>query len=88
MAEVKDINVTEEEKEMPLARNNFWIMAVAGVLVVLGFVLMAGSGSGIDRYNPDIFSARRIVVGPLISFLGFVIMGIALVIKPKDCSNN
>lgn len=74
----------EDRSQMPLLRSNFVWMIVAGILIVLGFILIAGSGSGIDEYNPDIFSTRRIVVGPLLSFLGFVIMGVAIIIKPKD----
>ncbi|MCC8120375.1 MAG: DUF3098 domain-containing protein [Bacteroidales bacterium] len=81
----KKITIMREDRsQMPLLRSNFVWMIVAGILIVLGFILIAGSGSGIDEYNPDIFSTRRIVVGPLLSFLGFVIMGVAIIIKPKD----
>lgn len=69
---------------MPLGRNNFIYMAVAGVLIVVGFLLMLGAPSGIDRFNPDIFSTRRIVVGPCIAFIGFVAMGAAIIIRPKN----
>ena len=62
---------------MPLGRNNFIIMAVAGVMIVLGFLLMLGGSSTNEAFNPDIFSTRRIVVGPAICFLGFVLMAIA-----------
>lgn len=72
------------ENNMPLMRNNFIIMIAAGILIVLGFILMTGSASGLDEYNPDIFSTRRIVVGPFISFLGFLLMGIAIIIRPKN----
>lgn len=81
----KKITIMREDRsQMPLLRSNFVWMIVAGILIVLGFILIAGSGSGVDEYNPDIFSTRRIVVGPLLSFLGFVIMGVAIIIKPKD----
>ena len=64
---------------MPLVRLNFIIMAVAGVMIVLGFLLMTGSSSTPEEFNPDIFSTRRIVVGPLFSFLGYVLMGIGII---------
>lgn len=73
----------EKKSDMPLMSNNFWLMAIAGALIVVGFVLMTGSSSGIEEFNPDIFSTRRIVVGPTLSFLGFVLMGIAIIVKPK-----
>lgn len=75
---------TEERSTLPLLSNNFVLMAVCGVLIVLGFVLMVGSASTADGYNPDIFSTRRIVVGPAITFSGFLGMVIAIIIKPRE----
>lgn len=63
-------------------RRNFIAMIAAGVLIVLGFVLMAGPSSTPETFEPDIFSTRRIVVGPTLAFLGFVAMAIAIIIKP------
>ncbi len=68
---------------MPLEKSNFIAMAIAGVLIVAGFVLMLGGSSTPEELNPDIFSTRRIVVGPLIAFIGFVAMGAAIIIDPK-----
>jgi hypothetical protein len=45
---------------------------------------MSGSGSSAEAYNPDIFSARRIKVAPVVCLLGFVSMIYAVVHKPKD----
>lgn len=54
---------------------NFIICMIAVIFIVLGFVLMSGPGSSIEEgYDPDIFSMRRIVVAPTISFLGFILM--------------
>ncbi len=71
---------------MPLGRINFIAMACAGVMIVLGFILMLGSGNTTDTFNPDIFSTRRIVVGPTICFLGFVFMAIAIILRPAHKS--
>ena len=68
---------------LPLARNNFILMAVAGVMIVGGFLLMLGGSSTTEAFNPDIFSTRRIVVGPAICFLGFLAMAIAVCLKPR-----
>lgn len=68
---------------MPLGRNNFIVMAVAGVMIVVGFLLMLGGSSTPEQFNPDIFSTRRIVVGPTICFLGFVAMAVAVCLKPR-----
>lgn len=71
------------DRRLPLARKNFIYMTIAGVMIVVGFLLMLGGGSTPEQFNPDIFSTRRIVIGPTIAFLGFVFMGIAIIIKPK-----
>lgn len=73
----------ESDRDMPLLRNNFIIMSVAGLMIILGFLLMLGSGSTEEAFNPDSFSTRRIVVGPAIAFLGFLLMGIGIIVRPK-----
>ncbi len=72
-----------EKRSMPLERGNFTGMAIACAMIVLGFVLMLGSSSTADAFNPDIFSTRRIIVGPIIAFIGFVLMAIAIIIDPE-----
>ena len=69
---------------LPLGKNNFIMMAIAGAMIVLGFILMLGGSTTEEAFNPDIFSTRRIVVGPFICFLGFVAMAIAVCIKPRN----
>lgn len=71
---------------MPLERGNFIAMAIAGAMIVVGFILMLGGSSTVDQFNPDIFSARRIIIGPAIAFLGFLAMGAAIIIDPKRLS--
>ena len=43
---------------------------------------MTGEPSG-EVYNPDIFSFRRITVGPMISLFGFVFMIFAILFRTK-----
>ena len=64
-------------------RMNFILLAVGMAVVILGFILMSGSGSTDTAYNPDIFSVRRIKVAPLVCLAGFVSMIYAVVYKPK-----
>lgn len=48
---------------------------------------MSGGGStdGVT-FNPEIFSARRIVVAPVITVIGFLLMIFAILKKNKDKS--
>lgn len=63
---------------------NAVLIAICFVIVVVGFALMVGAPSGATEYNPDIFSVRRITVGPMISLFGFVLMIAAILYKPKQ----
>lgn len=70
----------ESADEKPLGRRNFIAMAIAGAMIVVGFLLMLGPANGADGvFNPDIFSTRRIVVGPAVAFLGFAGMAAAII---------
>ena len=60
------------------------LLAIGVVIVIIGFLLMSGSGSTETAYNPDIFSVRRIKVAPVVCFLGFVSIIFAIIRKPKD----
>lgn len=63
---------------------NLILMAIAFGIIVLGFALMIGEPSGATEYNPDIFSVRRITVGPMIALFGFVMMLVGILYRPKN----
>ena len=73
-----------DKRNFAFGRMNFILLAVGMVIVIIGFILMGGDGSSESAYNPDIFSARRVKVAPLVCLLGFVSMIYAVVHKPKD----
>ena len=54
------------------------------LVVIIGFVLMGGDASTEEAFNPDIFSARRTKVAPIVCLVGFVAMIYAVIHKPKD----
>ena len=65
-----------------LPKLNILMIAVSFLIIVVGFALMAGEPSG-ETYNPDIFSFRRITVGPMIALFGFVSMVVSILWKGK-----
>ena len=73
-----------EKSNFAFGRMNFILLAVGMLIVIIGFILMSGDSSTEQAYNPDIFSARRIVVAPVVCLLGFVSMIYAVVHKSKD----
>lgn len=66
-----------------LPKLNMWLIAASFLIILVGFALMTGAPSGAEEFNPDIFSVRRITVGPMISFFGFIALVFAILYKPK-----
>lgn len=73
----------EKFTDFPLIRINFIMMAVAAFMIIVGFLLMLGEPSTAESFNHDIYSTRRIVIGPLISFLGFLFMAFAIIYRKR-----
>jgi hypothetical protein len=76
-----------EKRDLAFGKANYVLLAIGMVVVVVGFLLMSGSGSTETAYDPDIFSARRIKVAPLVCLAGFVSMIYAVIYRPKDKEN-
>ncbi len=73
-----------EKRDFAFDKVNYILLAVGMAVVVIGFLLMSGGGSTETAYEPDIFSARRIKVAPLVCLIGFVSMIYAVVRRPKS----
>ena len=73
-----------ERRNFAFDRVNYILLAVGMAVVIIGFILMSGDGSTEAAYNPDIFSARRIKVAPVVCLAGFVSMIYAVIRKPKN----
>ena len=69
-------------KQLP--KFNTILIAACVLIIVIGFALMTGEPSGATEYNPDIFSFRRITLGPMISLAGFVLMIVAILLPKKN----
>ncbi len=65
-------------------RLNLLMMGGCLALIIIGFILMCGGSSSVEGgFNPDIFSTRRIVVGPALAFLGFLLMAFAIILPSR-----
>ena len=68
---------------MAFNKTNYILLAIGMAIVIIGLVLMSGEGSAEGFFNPDIFSARRIKVAPLVSLFGFIFIMVAIMYRPK-----
>ena len=76
------------KQKFALDKLNFILIAVGIVIIIAGLLLMTGPSSTETHFEPDIFSTRRIVVAPIVCFVGFVFMIFAIMFKSKSKNNN
>lgn len=70
----ENLQEEQENPRMPLTRRNYQMLVVGFLVVILGFVLMAGGGSDSPaEFNEAMFSWRRITLAPILVVGGFVI---------------
>ena len=82
MAAKKD----EKEKiNFALGRENYKLLAIGFVIIIIGFLLMLGGRSeNPAEFSDDIFSFRRITLAPLVVLAGFAFEIWAIMKKPKE----
>ena len=69
------------KKNFALGKTNFILIAIGIVIIIAGLLLMSGPSSTETHFEPDIFSTRRIVVAPIVCFVGFVFMIFAIMFR-------
>ncbi len=76
--------MSSDNKGFAIPRENYKILLIGLGLIVLGYILMIGGGSDDpNKFNPEIFSAQRITVAPVVCLAGFVTIIVAIMRKPK-----
>ena len=70
-------------KEFAFDRMNYILLAIGMAVVIIVFILMSGSGSNEEAFNPDIFSALRVKVAPAVTFFGFAFIIYGIMHKPR-----
>lgn len=66
-----------------LGKINFIIMGIAALMIIVGFMLTWGEPSTPDHFNPDVFSDRRVVYGPNLCFLGYVLVIVGIILPNR-----
>jgi uncharacterized membrane protein len=67
---------------LAFTKKNYILLAIGMVIIIAGLILMSGSGSTEEAFNPDIFSVRRIKVAPAVCFAGFIFIIYGIMEKP------
>lgn len=69
--------------QFAFSRTNFILLAIGMAIVILGFILMSGEGSGETTFNPAIFDTLHIKVAPVITLVGYLFIIYAILFKKR-----
>jgi hypothetical protein len=76
-------NDSREKPSFALGRENYKLLAIGFVIIVIGFLLMIGGKSDSpDEFSNEIFSFRRITLAPIVVLAGFAFEIWAIMKKP------
>lgn len=64
---------------------NLYVLLASLLLLIIGYVLMSGGASedGVS-FNPEVFSALRIKVAPIVCMLGYVGIAVAILYRKRS----
>jgi fumarate reductase subunit D len=78
-------NENKEKVNFALGRENYKLLGIGFIIIVIGFLLMLGGKSDDpNEFSDKIFSFRRITLAPVVVLAGFVFEIWAIMKKPKD----
>lgn len=71
-------------RDFALTKENYKLLAIGFVVIIIGFILMSGGGSTDEyRFSEDIYSFRRTTLAPMVVLAGFVFEVYAIMKKTK-----
>ncbi len=71
--------------EFAFGKQNYKLLLIGLVLILLGFLLMIGGGSeDPNEFSDKIFDFRRLTLAPILILAGYVVEIFAIMKKPKD----
>ena len=75
----------DQKQHFAFTRENYKLLIIGFVIIVIGFILMAGGkAESPDQFNPEVFSFRRITLAPLVVLFGFAFEIYAIMKKPRE----
>ncbi len=74
----------KDQLEFVFGKDNYLILGVALLVIIIGFALLSGGGSeSPTEYSPDIFNTRRLYLAPTVLLAGYGLVIYAILKKPK-----
>lgn len=70
-----DKSSANSEAQFLFSRQNYLLMLVGIVVIIIGFILMSGT--------EDIFNSTKLTVAPIVVVIGFIIEVFAIMHRPK-----
>lgn len=69
----------------PIPKKNVLYILVGLVIMILGYILISGGGStDPEVFSDEIFSARRLIVAPILILLGFGVEIFAIMYRSNN----
>ena len=82
-------NENKEKLNFALGRENYKLLAIGFVIIIIGFLLMLGGKSDSpDQFSENIFSFRRITLAPIVVLTGFIFEIWAIIKKPGETNKD
>ena len=77
--------LSSEDKQFALGRENYKLLVIGFLIIVVGFALMTGGKSDDPNVfnGEEIFSFRRITLAPIVVLFGFLFEIFAIMKKSK-----
>ena len=74
----------KKKKQLLFKRENYKVMIIGILFIILGFIIMSGGGSEDPNiFSDEIYSFRRIKLAPALILIGFVIQIYAILKSSK-----
>lgn len=71
--------------KMPMTKKSVKLLIAGLIVMVAGYVLLAGGGvKDPDVFNYSMFDFRRLVAAPVVIVAGIVVIVVAIMRKPKE----
>ena len=84
MSSNNEIMTNERGNRPPLFRKmNYILMGIGALLLIIGYICLSGGDVPDEVFDGEIFNTRRIVVAPILIFLGLVTEIVAIMWHPK-----